>query len=105
MSLFNLANILNTSTNKIQNMIDNTQMKVRLHMKLESDVDILEKFLKIFKPKILYIHIRLPNKINDDKLKKLLISMAELKKKVKPALKLKKTLKKFFNVDYYNYDI
>merc|ERR1719376_1027223 len=82
MSLFNLANILNTSTNKIQNIIDNTQMKVQLNMKLESDVDILEKFLKIFKPKLIYIGIDLPNKISKNKLKKLLNSLAELNTKI-----------------------
>ena len=83
MSLFNLAHILNTSTNKIQNMIDNTQMKVRLNMKLESDVDIIEKFLSSFKPKLRYICIYLPNKISENKLKKLLNSLAELNTKVK----------------------
>merc|ERR1719376_552203 len=82
MSLFNLANILNTSTNKIQNIIDNTQMNVQLNMKLESDVDILEKFLKIFKPKLIYIGIDLPNKISKNKLKKLLNSLAELNTKI-----------------------
>merc|ERR1719376_58 len=86
MSLFNLANILNTSTNKIQNMIDNTQMKVQLNMKLESDVDILEKFLSVFKPKIRYISIYLPNKISKNKLKKLLNSLAELNTKIPHVL-------------------
>jgi len=82
MSLFNLANMFDRSTNQIQNMIDKIQMEVQLNMKLESDVDILEKFLSVFKPKIRYISIYLPNKISENKLKKLLNSLAELNTKI-----------------------
>merc|ERR1719376_894194 len=82
MSLFNLANLFDRSTNLIQNMIDKIQMVVQLNMKLESDVDIVEKFLSTFKPKLRYICIYLPNKISDNKLKKLLNSLAELNTKI-----------------------
>ena len=86
MSLFNLANMFDRSTNLIRNMIDKIQMGVQLNMKLESDVDIVEKFLSTFTPKLGYISIYLPNKISDNKLKKLLNSLAELNTKVKSVL-------------------
>merc|ERR1719376_1405284 len=51
-------------------------------MKVYCDVERFEKFLKIFKPKLRYIRINLPNKISDNKLKKLLSSLAELNTKI-----------------------
>ena len=69
-------------------MVDNIKMRVRLNMKLESDVDIIQQFLTIFKPKFGYFNIELPNKISNDKLKKLLNSLAELNTKVKKVILL-----------------
>ena len=76
-SLFNLAGLLDC-TNEIQNIIDNILMEVRLDMKVENDVDIIENFLTTFKPQIGYFNISLPNEISDEKLKKLLNSLSEL---------------------------
>ena len=86
MCLFNLANLLNRSTNDIQTMINSIILEIQLNMKLECDVDIVEKFLTTFEPKIRYISIELPNEISDNKLKKVLNSLAELNEKVKKCL-------------------
>ena len=86
MCLFNLANLLNRSTNDIQTMINSIILEIQLNMKLECDVDIVEKFLTTFEPKVRYISIELPNEISDNKLKKVLNSLAELNEKVKKCL-------------------
>ena len=86
MCLFNLANLLNRSTNDIQTMINSIILEIQLNMKLECDVDIVEKFLTTFEPKVRYISIELPNEISDNKLKKVLNSLAELNTKVKKCL-------------------
>ena len=82
MSLFNFANLLNKSTNDIQHMVDNIEMRVQLNMKLESDVNIIEQFFTTFKPKFSYFNINLPHLVSDDKLKKLINSLAQLNTKV-----------------------
>ena len=86
MCLFNLANLLNRSTSDIQTMINSIRLEIQLNMKLECDVDIVEKFLTTFEPKIRYISIELPNEISDNKLKKVLNSLAELNEKVEKCL-------------------